>query len=84
MFALKNPRGCKKRGTGDTETRLTFLYEDPDNRCGVEREERGVFSNTIGKKHALKKYDQFALNNTSCFCGSTRSNITPVVQFHEI
>merc|ERR1719433_352854 len=47
MFALKNPRGCKKRGTGETETRLTFLYEDPDNRCGVEREERGVFSNTI-------------------------------------
>ena len=36
----------------------------------------------IGKKHALKKYDQFALN-TSCFWGSTRSNITPVVQFHK-
>ena len=30
----------------------------------------------IGKKHALKKYDQFALN-TSCFRGSTGSNITP-------
>ena len=37
----------------------------------------------IGKKHALKRYDQFALN-TSCFWGSTESNITPVVQFHEI
>ena len=37
----------------------------------------------IGKKHALKKYDQFVLN-TSCFWGSTGSNITPVVQFHEI
>ena len=37
----------------------------------------------IGKKHALKKYDQFALN-TSCFWGRTGSNITPVVQFHEI
>ena len=34
------------------------------------------------KKHALIKYDQFSLN-TSCFWGSTRSNITPVVQFHE-
>ena len=33
----------------------------------------------IGKKHALKKYDQFALN-TSCFWGSTGS----VVQFPEI
>ena len=37
----------------------------------------------LGKKYALKKYDQFALN-TSCFWRSTGSNITPVVQFHEI
>ena len=37
----------------------------------------------IGENHALKKYDQFALN-TSCFWGSTGSNITPIVQFHEI
>ena len=35
-----------------------------------------------GVKHALKKYDQFALN-TSCFWGNTGSNITPVVQFQE-
>ena len=40
-------------------------------------------SASIGKKNALKRYDQFALN-TSCFWGSTESNITPVVQFHEI
>ena len=34
----------------------------------------------IGKKHAFKKYDQFALN-TSCFWGSTTGSniITPVV-----
>ena len=37
----------------------------------------------IGKKCALKKYDQFTLN-TRCFVGSTRSNITPVMQFHKI
>ena len=37
----------------------------------------------IGKKHALKKYDKFALN-TSCFWESTGSNITPVVQFYDI
>ena len=37
---------------------------------------------SIGKEHALKKYDQFA-PNTSCFCGSIGSKITPVVQFHE-
>ena len=47
MFAVKNPRECLTKGTGRTETRLTFLYEEPDNRCGVEREERGVYSNTI-------------------------------------
>ena len=41
------------------------------------------FLKSIGKKHALKKYDQFPLN-TSCFWGSTGSNITPVVQLHEI
>ena len=38
---------------------------------------------SIGKKHALKKYAQFALN-TSCFWESTGSTITPVVQFHGI
>ena len=37
----------------------------------------------IGKKHALKKYDQFDLN-TSCFWGSTRSIITLISQFQEI
>ena len=40
------------------------------------------FSYKIGEKHALKKYDQLALNTSSLFWGSTRSNITPVVQFH--
>lgn len=51
LFAAKNPRGCFIRGTGRKETRLTFLYEDPENRCGVQREERGVFSNTIVVQH---------------------------------
>ena len=38
--------------------------------------DKGVMA--IGKsKHALKRYDQFALN-TSCFWGSIGSNITPV------
>ena len=55
-----------------------------------EKEKKENFGNcdacgkeVIGKKHALKKYDKFALN-TSCFWGIARSNITPVVQFHEI
>ena len=37
------------------------------------------YDDAIGKKHALKKYDQFTLN-TSCFLGSN----TTIVQFHEI
>ena len=37
MFAVKNPRGCFTKGTKKTETRLTFLYEDPENDCGVKR-----------------------------------------------
>ena len=53
----------------------------------VNDEDRGIHGQTsleiIGKKHALKKYDQFSLN-TSCFWRSTGSNITPIVQFHEI
>ena len=37
----------------------------------------------IGKKHALKKYNQFAIN-TSCFWGEVAVKYYPVVQFHEI
>ena len=54
-------------GTASYYQRLGLLDEDVD----------------IGKKHALKKYDLFALN-TSCFCGSTESNFTAVMHFHEI
>ena len=45
--------------------------------------EVGMLEALIGKKHALKRYYQFALN-TSCFWGSMESNITPIMQFHEI
>ena len=37
MFAVKNPRGCFTKGTDKTETRLTFLYEDPETDCGVKK-----------------------------------------------
>ena len=48
----------------------------------VKRLSGSISTKDIGKKHALKKYDQFTLNTTSCiFWGSTGSNI---VQFHEI
>ena len=42
------------------------------------------FTIAIGKNRALKIYDQFASQNTSCFWGISGSNITPNVQFHEI
>lgn len=51
LFAVKNPRGCAVKGTGRSETRLSFAYEDPEGRCGVAREERGVYSNTIVVQH---------------------------------
>ena len=38
-----------------------------------------IYDQPIGKKHACKKYDQFALNISS-ICGY----ITPVGQFHKI
>lgn len=52
LYAFKNPRGCQARGTGRTETALTFLYEEEEQdeayaRCGVEREADGIFSNTV-------------------------------------
>ena len=57
---------------------------DGKNDCSDESDEFDCSSSPnddyTGKKHALKKYDQFVLN-TSCFWGSI---ITPVVQFHEI
>ena len=60
-----------------------WSISDDSGECIVQKQLFGRIEVVIGKKHALKKYDQFALN-TSCFWGSSGSNITPVVQFHEI
>ena len=50
----------------------------------LAKSQSALMAMSIGKKHALKIYDQFALN-TSCFWESTRSNIIPFfLQFHEI
>ena len=76
----------------DRNLREIKLFEDCDKQKMVEfvtaiisksNENRRklsvqvVGSSEIGKRHALKKYDQFALN-TSCFWGGTGSNITLV------
>ena len=70
---------------------FVFLYiVGSDNKAvlsvALDRRNKDYFARDagcLGKEHALKKYDQFALN-TSCFWGSTGSNITLVVQFHGI
>ncbi len=51
LFSSKNSRGCSARGQGARETSLTFAYEDPEGRCGVQLEEKGVFSNTVVIQH---------------------------------
>ena len=49
-----------------------MLVVDPSFRPSINQVQEH-----LGKRQALKKYDQFALN-TSCFWGIIRSNITPV------
>jgi hypothetical protein len=54
LFAQKStsPRQCESRGNGRSETSLTFLFEDEAAaRCGVERKEEGVYSNTVVVQH---------------------------------
>ena len=54
-------------------------HEAPDQQQPKKSKEFGILHNGIGKQ-ALKIYDQFTLN-TSCFWGSTRSNITQLCNF---
>ena len=61
---------------------VNTIFEKAVTKSNEENEKLSP-EEDIGKKHALKKYDQFPLN-TSCFLGSTGSDINPVVQFHEI
>ena len=63
-------------------------YEDSlcgtnTNECLVNSCLNGECVDSIGKKHASEKYDQFVLN-TSCFSGNYRIKYYPsaVVQFH--
>ena len=58
-------------------------YDDSQSMADLYSEDGTYSGPKIGKKLALKKYDQFALN-TGCFWGSTGSNNTLVVKFHVI
>ena len=79
---------------GEKSVRIDMMKANPINEKSVvdheadqqqpkKSKEFGILHNGIGKKQALKIYDQFTLK-TSCFWGSTRSNIPPIEQFHEI
>ena len=71
----------------DTVLHIHEAYQYLLRKC-VDDVARNTIANelaeklSIGKKHALKKYDQYSLN-TSYICGSTGSNITPVVKLNE-
>ena len=60
-------------GTGYNDWKLILTTNSLPDSCCLEYSEdcgKGALSSgNIGKTHALKKYDQFALN-TSCFWGS--------------
>ena len=73
-------------------TRVAFLFKKyfcHDSCCfGFCKSEEFINEEceelaTIGKKYALKRYEQFALNSNS-FYGKIRNQYTKVVQFHEI
>ena len=60
--------------SGDFDT--TMLDVSTRSNCDVE-----TGDHTIGKKHALNKYDQFSLNTTSCF-GEIRTIYVRFSQFY--
>ena len=70
----------KKRQLENFQPEFCDIKKKYEEACKKLEED---ITETIGKKHASKKYDQFALN-TSCFWGITGSNITLVLQFHVI
>ena len=76
--AVLGPKMSADEQAARTMTR-TFVMDVPEDveESNIEEED------SIGKMHALKKFDQFSLN-TSRFWGSIRSIITPVMQFHKI
>jgi hypothetical protein len=52
LFSYVNPRGCTKKGGGNRATSLTFQYENPNEKCGVERAEtEGAYTNTVVVQH---------------------------------
>merc|ERR1719474_1965197 len=52
LFAQSAGRDCEVRGNARTETQLTFFFEEAAAaRCGVQREDRGVYSNVVVVQH---------------------------------
>ena len=46
------------------DSRFFDIYDKPDEVNAIDLDANTI---TLGKKHALKKYEQF-IRNTSCFC----------------
>ena len=52
IYSQPAPRACEARGTSLTETSLTFQFDaDSISRCGVTREDKGVYGNVIVIQH---------------------------------
>lgn len=53
LYSYTNVKGCRSKGIRRTETSLRFFYEEDEaavprnERCGVTKEEKGIFSNTV-------------------------------------
>ena len=53
LYSYTNVKGCRSKGIRRTETSLRFFYEEEEaavprnERCGVTKEEKGIFSNTV-------------------------------------
>ena len=53
LYSYSNVKGCRSRGLERTETDLRFFYEEEEaavprsERCGVVKEEKGIFSATV-------------------------------------
>ena len=79
----KKQKELSRKHSGGSTDRDQAAEQIKDDTEEEEEEEEDSDLASIGKNHALKIYDQFAVN-TSCFWGNTGSNITSVVQFHEL
>ena len=69
----KIDEAVKESATNCPMENCHFETKNPSRQLIIQHyigKRHGILEKLIGKKYAIKKYDQFALN-TSCFWGST-------------